>query len=150
MSSVIMFAEQENPLQNYPRETFLRGKVFKISCGCQSLHGSGRTQHTSVPLSVCWLMQVNPCTRAVATALRGLVSLRWDRRASVTLLARELRWLSSDSLPTSTESRPAQTKQLLRTVTRQRRDTCFILRRCALCYMLNTDLRHSKGSVVLL
>lgn len=77
MFSVIMLAEQEKPFYNYPRETFFEeAKVFKISCACQSLHGSGRTEHTSVPLSVCWLMQVNPCTRAVATALRGLVSLR--------------------------------------------------------------------------
>lgn len=104
-----------------------------ISRACQSHRGSGRTEQTSVPLSVCRLMQVNPCTRAVATALGGLVSLRWDRRASLTLLAQELRWLSSDSLPTSTESRPTQTKQLLRTVTRRRGVTCFISKRCAAC-----------------
>lgn len=74
---------------------------------------------TSVPLSVCRLMQVNPCTRALAPALGGLVSLRWDRRAWLTLLAQELRWLSSDGLPTSTESGPMQTRQLLSTVTWQ-------------------------------
>lgn len=103
-----------------------------ISRACQSQRGSARTEQTSVPLSVCWLMQVNPRTSAVATALGGLVSLRWDRRALLTLLAQELRWLSSDSLPTNTESRPTQTKQLLRTVTRQRRVTCLIWKRCAL------------------
>lgn len=129
-----MCSRQEKPWQNYPQRLFQEQRVFKIpiSRACQSQRGSARTEQTSVPLSVCRLMQVNPCTRAVATALAGLVSLRWDRRASLTLLAQELRWLSSDSLPTNTESRPTQTKQFLRTVTRRRRVTCSISKRCAL------------------
>lgn len=62
----------------YPSETILKVSVFKmlISRACQSRRGSGRTTQTSVPLSFCWLMQVNPCTRAMAMALGGLVSLR--------------------------------------------------------------------------
>lgn len=98
---------------------------------------------TSVPLSVYRLMQVNPCTRALALALGGLVSLRWDRRAWLTLLAQELRWLSSDSLPTSTELGPTQTRQLLSTVTWPRGPFQRNL------YYIRAECRHPKPSNML-
>lgn len=69
-------SKEESSNKVVPERLFQEAECCKIGCACQSHRGCGRTEQTSVPLSVCWLMQVNPCTSAVATALGGLVSLR--------------------------------------------------------------------------
>lgn len=84
-------------------------------------------------------------------ALKGLVSLRWDRRSSLTLLTQELRWLSSDSLPTSTEWRATQSKQLFKTVTKMgvRRDVPCVRFSDPAGWGVNDSLKECYSSVTL-